>query len=147
MKLQGRTQKEIATYFDVSDRTIRNWSKRLGGLVQAVADDLDPQSEIGAMLCEFTARKAELLEWKREAEEDGDRKAMRDFSKELRKLTKERHEFLKGLGLFHDLSLSSRSKGDASSKQARRLNELSHFFALVASARSEEDGSEEVRDD
>lgn len=98
--LQGRTQKDCARYFGVTDRTIRNWIKRLDDLRLDILQALDPEKEIVIALCRFAAREAELLSWKTDAENDGDSKTKVSCNKELRRLERERQAFLEKIGLF-----------------------------------------------
>ncbi len=126
MQLQGRTQKEIAEHFHVTDRTIRNWFDKLKGRKIAISKDLDPHNEISLTLLRFAAREAELLQWKRDAEADCDRKAMQGFAKELRQLEKDRFDFLRRLGLFTDLRFKVRPEEDSSAMQAHLLTGLLH---------------------
>ncbi len=126
MHLQGRTQKEIAKHFGVTDRTIRNWFEKLKDRKLAISKDLDPHNEVSRTLFRFAAREAELLEWKRDAEADCDRKAMQAFAKELRQLEKARFDFLRRLGLFTDLRFKVRPEEDSSAMQAHLLTGLLH---------------------
>ena len=126
MQLQGRTQKEIAEHFHVTDRTIRNWFDKLKGRKIAISKDLDPHNEISLALLRFAAREAELLQWKRDAEADCDRKAMERFAKELRRLEKDHFDFLRRLGLFTDLRFKGRPEEDSSARQAHLLMGLLH---------------------
>ena len=124
MQLQGRTQKEIAEHFHVTDRTIRNWCDKLKGRKIAISKDLDPHNEISLTLLRFAARETELLQWKRDAEADRDRRAMQGFAKELRQLEKDRFDFLRRLGLFTDVRFKVRPEEDSSAMQAHLLTGL-----------------------
>lgn len=138
--LQGRTQKEIAERFDVTDRTVRNWLEKLKRRKLAFSKDLDPHSEVSRTLCRFAAREAELLEWTREAEVDCDRKAMQGFARELRQLEKDRFDLLRRLGLFDDLKFKVRSEEDSSAKQADLLTGLIHDLVAPASGHDRKEG-------
>jgi hypothetical protein len=136
MQLQGRTQEEMAQYFGKSDRTIRNWSKKLRGLKWAFSKDLDPHHEISRTLCRFAAREADLLKCKCEAEAAGDWRAVLGCCKELRQLEKARYEFLRRVGLFAGLKFTPRSEVDPSANQADLLFALSREFLGLESASS-----------
>lgn len=98
--LQGRTQKDCARHFGVTDRTIRNWIKRLDELRPDILQALNPEKEIVIALCRFAAREAELLSWKTDAEDDGDSKTKISCNKGLRQLEHERQAYLDKIGLF-----------------------------------------------
>ena len=98
--LQGKTQKDCAHHFNVTDRTIRNWAKRFDDLRPDIIQALDPEKEMVRALYRFAARETELLKWKNAAENDGDARTKVSCNKELRQLERERQAFLEKIGLF-----------------------------------------------
>lgn len=98
--LQGKTQTECARHFNVTDRTIRNWSKRFNELRTDILQTLNPNQVVLHALLRFDASEAELTRWKSEAEKDGDSRAKLRCNQELRKLERERQAFLEKIGLF-----------------------------------------------
>ena len=79
MKLRGCNQREMAKHFDVTERTIRNWSRQLNSLKFPVLTGLDPSDELGRILCRFAAREADLLDIKGKAEATGKRESGSDW--------------------------------------------------------------------
>lgn len=138
MRLRGFSQKEMARQFRVTTRTIRNWLPKLAGLKLPILENIDPNDEVGRILCRYEVREAELLEWKREAETVRDFKSMVAISKELRLLEKTRCDFLDRRGLFNDLRLPNFVK-DVSAGQAEFLH--SSLISLIEI--SEDDDGED----
>ena len=118
LHLRNWSQRRMADYFDVTERTIRNWLTKLKSRKLIISKDLDPLGEVIRSLCRFAAMEADLLDWKCEAETAKDFKAMLAFSKELRQLEKARFEFLNRLDLFDQVQLLSGAGEDGSVRQA-----------------------------
>ena len=112
MLCQGRRQEEIAAYFGVTDRTIRNWKTQLATRTPRLLDQLDAKAEIAQIFYRFAAREDELLRWMRNAEAENDTKLMIAINKQLRGLQEERYRFLRELGAFVGFKLPTSAAGE-----------------------------------
>lgn len=142
MQLRGCSQKKMAQHFGVTTRTIRNWLPKLAGLKLPILENIDPNDEVGRILCRYAVRETELLEWKCAAETDRDYRVMIAISKELRLLEKSRCDFLDRIGLFHGLRLPDLTDDDRSARQAEFLLGSIHSLLAFDTPPPEDDAGE-----
>lgn len=124
MQLLDWKQNQMAEFFGVSDRTIRNWLPELRNRRISLPEGLDPQREFSRILLQFDAGKAELEAIKHDARAIGDLKIQLACAKELRSLEKERYELLARHQTFAGIQIGSANDQDRSAQDARQLLEM-----------------------
>ncbi len=100
MRMEGRTQKEIAEHFGKDTRTIRRWIREAKQLKLKLFEYLTPEEALADYLYSFGAQKLDLLRLKKTAEEARDYRLLLRCLKELTRLEATRMAVLEKLGLF-----------------------------------------------
>lgn len=128
MMIRGHTQEEIAKYFKVDSRTVRNWKKKLAGLKLGIVESLDPAGEIDRFLVLLTSAEVELRMIKKEALARSEFGTAIRCEKELVQLAVKRVELLSKLGVFARFDFAH-SDGDDPGKA--EVNLLAEMLQLV----------------
>ncbi len=123
MRLLDWKQSQIAEYFGVTDRTIRNWLRELKDRRICLSEGLDPQREFSRILLQFDARKAEIEAIKHDARAVGDLKIQLACAKESRSLERERYEFLARHQTFAGIQIGLANDQDRDAQNARQILE------------------------
>ena len=100
MRMEGRTQKEIAEHFGKDTRTIRRWMSEAKQRKLKLSEHLAPDEALADFLYSFASQKIDLLCLKKTAEEAGDHRLVLRCLKELIRLDVTRMAVLEKLGLF-----------------------------------------------
>ena len=100
MRMEGRTQKEIADHFGKDTRTIRRWMEEAKQLKLKLFERLTPEEALADYLYSFGSQKLDLLRLKTIAEAARDYRLLLRCLKELTRLEATRMAVLEKLGLF-----------------------------------------------
>ena len=144
MQLLDWKQNQMAEFFGVSDRTIRNWLPELRDRRINLPEGLDPLREFNRILLQCDAGRAELEAIKQDARAMGDLKIQLTCAKDLRNLEKERYEFLARHQTFAGIQIGAVNDQDRNAQDARQLLEMAAtLFNIENVAGDDTDGRED----
>ena len=144
MQLLDWKQNQMAKFFGVSDRTIRNWLPEVRHRRISLPEGLDPQREFSRILLQFDARRAGLEAIKQDARAIGDLKIQLACVKQSGSLEKERYEFLARHQTFAGIKIGSANDQDRSAQDARQLLEMAAtLFNIQHVSGDDADGRED----
>ena len=122
MVAQGRSQKEIAAYFQCCERTVRRWITQAKNQGLVLSSDLVPDDVVAEIVQHFLERKADLLDLKREAEASGNFAARVLCIRELLRAEVAYVASLDKIGFFDGYRYVPKGRTDPEVQGAERLN-------------------------